>query len=45
MARNVVLAGAVGADQADQLAFVDPQVDAAHRADAAIGDLQAAQFE
>jgi hypothetical protein len=34
------LARAVRADEADQLARVDVQVDALHRADAAVGDLQ-----
>ena len=39
------LAGAVGADQGDQLLFADFEVHALDRLDAAVCDLQAADFE
>ncbi|KAG1433828.1 hypothetical protein G6F57_021897 [Rhizopus arrhizus] len=44
-AQRRALAGAVGADQAHEFAFVHAQIDPAHRADAAVRDLQAAQFQ
>ena len=39
------LAGAVGADQRHRLAFVDVEGDAAHRLDAAIGDVESGYFK
>ena len=39
------LAGAIGADQGDHLAFVDVEGDAAHRLDAAVGDAESGHLK
>jgi hypothetical protein len=44
-ARDRALAGAVGAEQCDDLARLDVEINAAHRGDGAISDLQAARCQ